>query len=292
MGRSWVRPFAPLVLIYYQLIWKLHFLYHVCHKWHKCLWQVSRLSQVTGKRETRSICSTALQWRLSSAVKSSPAVERINIISSPLIFFSKLLDHRSVGTIRLLLRWPTEGWMSDRVWKFNEIEGVCVGISCGLSHQNFLFIINKLSRRYFSKLSTFAATFTSLVALQRLLMWSPLSLISGRHCQSWMTFLVQDVAKEISRRLVSLFEADSATGRRACHGDNDHYAKDEFWKELVLFYEYFDADSGRGCGARYLSHSWPLYQGPVESNAGFGGNTRSRHWKGSHRSNAVVNHRW
>lgn len=60
----------------------------------------------------------------------------------------------------------------------------------------------------------------------------------------------QDVAKEICRRLVSLFEADPVTGKRPCHGDNDSYAKDEFWKELVLFYEFFQADTGRGCGAR------------------------------------------
>uniref|UniRef100_F6ZBA8 Uncharacterized protein n=3 Tax=Ciona intestinalis TaxID=7719 RepID=F6ZBA8_CIOIN len=62
---------------------------------------------------------------------------------------------------------------------------------------------------------------------------------------------LKDVAKEISRRLVSLFEPDPVTGRRPCHGDNDTYAKDKFWKDLVLFYEYFHAESGRGCGASH-----------------------------------------
>ncbi|XP_078487980.1 uncharacterized protein LOC100182734 [Ciona intestinalis] len=62
---------------------------------------------------------------------------------------------------------------------------------------------------------------------------------------------LKDVAKEISRRLVSLFEPDPVTGRRPCHGDNDIYAKDKFWKDLVLFYEYFHAESGRGCGASH-----------------------------------------
>nr|CAB3263900.1 uncharacterized protein YMR196W-like [Phallusia mammillata] len=62
---------------------------------------------------------------------------------------------------------------------------------------------------------------------------------------------LKDVAKEISRRLVLLFEPDPVTGKRPCHGNNDQYAKDEFWKDLILFYEYFHADSGRGCGASH-----------------------------------------
>jgi len=49
---------------------------------------------------------------------------------------------------------------------------------------------------------------------------------------------------------VSLFEANPTSGRRPCHGENDVYAKDDFWKNLVLFHEYFQAETGRGCGAR------------------------------------------
>lgn len=62
--------------------------------------------------------------------------------------------------------------------------------------------------------------------------------------------VLQDVAKDLSRRLVSLFEPDKKTGKRPCHGEDNRYANDPFWKELILFYEYFHADSGRGCGAR------------------------------------------
>ena len=36
----------------------------------------------------------------------------------------------------------------------------------------------------------------------------------------------------------------------ATTGDDAKYANDPFWKDLVLFYEYFDGDDGRGCGAR------------------------------------------
>jgi Glycosyl hydrolase family 63 C-terminal domain len=59
---------------------------------------------------------------------------------------------------------------------------------------------------------------------------------------------LQQVADEIARRLVSLFVKDHE-GRRPCHGDDLRYAKDPHWKDLILFYEYFHGESGRGCGA-------------------------------------------
>ncbi len=64
----------------------------------------------------------------------------------------------------------------------------------------------------------------------------------------WMT--LQAVAAELSRRLASLFLPD-ATGRRACHGEDSRYASDPHWRDLVLFYEYFHGDTGRGCGASH-----------------------------------------
>jgi hypothetical protein len=40
-------------------------------------------------------------------------------------------------------------------------------------------------------------------------------------------------------------------GRRPCHGDEPRYATDPNWKDLLLFHEYFGADTGRGCGANH-----------------------------------------
>ncbi|HEU0031372.1 MAG TPA: glucosidase [Kofleriaceae bacterium] len=59
-----------------------------------------------------------------------------------------------------------------------------------------------------------------------------------------------EVAEEIERRLVSLF-LPSASGHRPCHGAAARYADDPAFRELVLFYEYFDGDTGRGCGASH-----------------------------------------
>jgi hypothetical protein len=59
-----------------------------------------------------------------------------------------------------------------------------------------------------------------------------------------------DVAEELERRLVSLFLPD-ARGRRPCHGDARRYADDPAFRDLVLFHEYFDGDTGRGLGASH-----------------------------------------
>jgi hypothetical protein len=59
-----------------------------------------------------------------------------------------------------------------------------------------------------------------------------------------------EVARELQRRLVSLFLPDSA-GRRPVHGDDPRYAADPAWRDLVLFYEFFHGDTGRGLGASH-----------------------------------------
>jgi hypothetical protein len=58
------------------------------------------------------------------------------------------------------------------------------------------------------------------------------------------------VALELSSRLSRIFLPD-ANGRRPCHGDDARYAQDPAWKDLVLFYEYFHGNTGRGLGASH-----------------------------------------
>jgi hypothetical protein len=59
-----------------------------------------------------------------------------------------------------------------------------------------------------------------------------------------------DVADEISRRLTRTFLRDR-DGRRAVHGENDQFHSDPHWRDLILFYEYFHGDNGRGVGASH-----------------------------------------
>jgi hypothetical protein len=61
---------------------------------------------------------------------------------------------------------------------------------------------------------------------------------------------LKEVARDISRRLVALFVPDEK-GHRPCHGEEERYASDPNWKELCLYYEYFHAETGRGCGASH-----------------------------------------
>src|ERR1700736_3595576 len=61
---------------------------------------------------------------------------------------------------------------------------------------------------------------------------------------------LREVAHELSRRLIRIFLPDSG-GRRPCHGNDNLYASDPYWKDLILFYEYFHGDTGRGCGANH-----------------------------------------
>jgi hypothetical protein len=67
---------------------------------------------------------------------------------------------------------------------------------------------------------------------------------SGR----WAT--LREVAEELERRLARLFLPDGA-GRRPLHGGRTRYASDPHFKDLVLFYEYFHGDDGRGLGASH-----------------------------------------
>jgi len=67
---------------------------------------------------------------------------------------------------------------------------------------------------------------------------------SGR----WLN--LAQVATELSRRLGGLFVPD-ASGWAPWHGASRCFADDPHWRELTLFHEYFDGDTGRGLGASH-----------------------------------------
>ncbi|XP_012945128.1 uncharacterized protein YMR196W [Aplysia californica] len=64
------------------------------------------------------------------------------------------------------------------------------------------------------------------------------------------TMRLGDVARELSARLAKVFLPGS-DGARPCHGADKLYSTDPHWKDLVLFYEYFHGETGRGCGASH-----------------------------------------
>ncbi len=61
---------------------------------------------------------------------------------------------------------------------------------------------------------------------------------------------LHEVADELARRLITLFMPDE-TGRRPFHGGRERLQDDPAWCDLLLFHEYFNADTGEGLGASH-----------------------------------------
>jgi hypothetical protein len=59
-----------------------------------------------------------------------------------------------------------------------------------------------------------------------------------------------DVANEISKRLSRIFLINESS-HRPVYGGTTKFQEDPFWKDLILFYEYFHGDSGAGLGASH-----------------------------------------
>jgi Glycosyl hydrolase family 63 C-terminal domain len=58
------------------------------------------------------------------------------------------------------------------------------------------------------------------------------------------------IAEEIGQRLANMFLKDK-NGRRPVYGGTEKFQNDPYWKDLVLFYEYFHGDNGAGLGASH-----------------------------------------
>jgi mannosylglycerate hydrolase MGH1-like protein/glycosyl hydrolase family 63 len=67
---------------------------------------------------------------------------------------------------------------------------------------------------------------------------------SGRMMTLW------EVGQEIARRLSRIFLRDTA-GHRAVYGNIEKFQNDPHWRDLILFYEYFNGDNGAGLGASH-----------------------------------------
>jgi hypothetical protein len=59
-----------------------------------------------------------------------------------------------------------------------------------------------------------------------------------------------EVAHEIANRLTRIFLRDKS-GRRPVYGGTEKFQTDPYWRDYILFYEYFHGDNGAGLGASH-----------------------------------------
>ncbi len=59
-----------------------------------------------------------------------------------------------------------------------------------------------------------------------------------------------EISQELSKRLSNIFLKDHES-RRAVFGNAEKFQTDEYWRDHILFYEYFHGDKGTGLGASH-----------------------------------------
>jgi hypothetical protein len=82
---------------------------------------------------------------------------------------------------------------------------------------------------------------------------------SGRKITLW------EVAVELSHRLGRLF-LKGAEGKRPALAATEQFTKDPYWKDLLLFHEYFNGDTGEGLGASHQTGWTALVAKLLEQN--------------------------
>ena len=68
--------------------------------------------------------------------------------------------------------------------------------------------------------------------------------------QSGPPVALGQVAEDLANRLIRIFTRD-ATGWRPVHGERRRFQDDPHWRDLILFHEYFNAETGEGLGASH-----------------------------------------
>jgi hypothetical protein len=67
---------------------------------------------------------------------------------------------------------------------------------------------------------------------------------SGRSGNLW------EIGGEIANRMIKIFIRDEH-GRRPLYGGTQKFREDPYWKDLILFYEFYHGDNGAGLGASH-----------------------------------------
>jgi hypothetical protein len=84
---------------------------------------------------------------------------------------------------------------------------------------------------------------------------------SGRWLNLW------EVSVELSRRLTKMFLRDKS-GRRPIYGGTAIFQEDPYWRDLILFHEYFHGDNGAGLGATHQTGWTGLVANLIQQSGG------------------------
>ena len=87
-----------------------------------------------------------------------------------------------------------------------------------------------------------------------------------------------EVADKLTQRVIGLFQKDQE-GKRRLYGNYNSFYQQKENENLVLFYEYFHGDSGRGLGASHQT-GWTALVAELISEYG-SGKKRSSQWQES-----------
>jgi hypothetical protein len=61
---------------------------------------------------------------------------------------------------------------------------------------------------------------------------------------------LREVAEDLANRMIRIFTRDES-GRRPLYGSIRKFQEDPHWRDLILFHEYFDGETGLGLGASH-----------------------------------------
>jgi len=87
---------------------------------------------------------------------------------------------------------------------------------------------------------------------------------SGKFLDLWQ------VASELSHRLINIFVPD-AQGRRPMYGNVSKLQNDRYWKDYLLFFEYFNGNNGAGLGASHQAGWTALVAKMIQQQAEYKG---------------------
>jgi hypothetical protein len=95
----------------------------------------------------------------------------------------------------------------------------------------------------------FPVNFLLIEALERYHHFYGPTLLVEHPTGSGNTLTLAEVADDLRARLCALFAPDR--DGRPCHGGDARYARDPHYRDLVLFHEYFNPETGKGLGASH-----------------------------------------